>query len=83
MRKTFIGFTLAVVFCVLALLLSTPYAARTAQAAPPPQPDPCQKCLDKLARDFDKCEAKYGVGQRCYDQFNNDVIHCYATVCEQ
>jgi hypothetical protein len=77
MRKTFVSLTLAVVFCVLALVLSTPYTA-TAQ-----QPDPCQKCLEKLARDFDKCEAKYGVSQRCYDQFNNDIINCYATVCEQ
>ena len=82
MRKSFVSLSLAVVFCVLALLLSTPYAARTAEAAPQ-QPDPCQKCLEKLARDFDKCEAKYGVSQRCYDQFNNDVIVCYATVCEQ
>jgi membrane-bound lytic murein transglycosylase B len=82
MRRTFVSLTLAVVFCVLALLLSTPYAVRTAQAAAQ-QPDPCQKCLEKLARDFDKCEEKYGVSQRCYDQFNNDVIVCYATVCEQ
>lgn len=82
MRKTFVSLTLAVVFCALALLLSTPYAARTAKAAPQ-QPDPCQKCLEKLAHDVNKCEEKYGLSERCNDVFNNGIIHCYATVCEQ
>lgn len=82
MRKSFVGLTLAVVFCVLTLVFSPSFATRTATASAQ-QPDPCQKCLEKLARDFDKCEEKYGVSLRCYDQFNNDVIVCYATVCEQ
>jgi hypothetical protein len=65
---------------VLALVFSSPYSSRTVKAD---QPDPCLKCLAKVQRDFEHCEAKYGVGQFCYDQFNNGIVACYATVCEQ
>lgn len=78
--KRLLVLTAMTVLFVLTLALSSPYTSRTVKAD---QPDPCNKCLEKLARDFDKCEAKYGVSQRCYDQFNNDIINCYATVCEQ
>jgi hypothetical protein len=83
MRKTFVSLTLAVVFCALALLLSTPYATRTAKAAPQ-QPDPCLKCLRKVQERSDKCEAKNGgLTQECADEFNQGIVNCYATVCEQ
>jgi hypothetical protein len=65
---------------VLALVFSSPYSATTVKAQPP---DPCVKCQEKVQRDFEKCEAKYGVSQFCYDEFNNGIIACYATVCEQ
>jgi hypothetical protein len=73
-------FTATLVLFVLALVFSSPYSARTVKAD---QPDPCVKCLQKLERDFEHCEAKYGVGQYCYDLLNNGIIECYATVCEQ
>jgi hypothetical protein len=77
MRKTFVCLTLAVIFCALALLLSTPYAAAQ-------QPDPCVKCLRKVEHRFEKCETQHGgPAQECYDGFNQDIVDCYATVCEQ
>ena len=69
MRKTFVSLTLAVFSVCSRSCLFDALRARTAKAATAQQPDPCQKCLEKLARDFDKCEEKYGVSQRCYDQF--------------
>jgi hypothetical protein len=67
------------VVLMLTLAFSTPSHSGAVNAAN----DKCTTCLEKIERDFEKCEAKYGVGQFCYDQFNNDIIHCYATVCEQ
>jgi hypothetical protein len=82
MRKTFVSLTLAVIFCALALLLSTPYAGRTAQAAQ--EPDPCVECQAQVQRRLEKCEAKAGgPTTKCYDQFNKGIVECYATVCEQ
>ncbi|HEX8633920.1 MAG TPA: hypothetical protein VF703_07185 [Pyrinomonadaceae bacterium] len=85
MRKTFASLTLALIFCALALLLSTPpYAGRTAHAAQQ-QPDPCVKCLHKVEQRLDKCIEKSGgvFTQECADNFNLDIVECYATVCEQ
>ena len=83
MRKKLVSLTLAVVFCLLALVLSTPYTARTATAAPQ-QPDPCVKCQRKVQQRLEKCEAKSGGPTlACYDEFNQGIIDCYATVCEQ
>jgi hypothetical protein len=73
-------FTITLVLFVLALVFSSPFSAGTVKAD---QPDPCVKCQEKVQRDFEHCEAKYGVSQFCYDQFNNGIIACYATVCEQ
>ena len=82
MRKTFACLTLAVVFCALALLLSTPDAGRTAHAAR--QTDACEDCLAAVQRRLDRCEARNGgPAQKCYEQFNKGIVECYATVCEQ
>jgi hypothetical protein len=82
MRNTFACLTLAVIFCALALLLSTPYAGRTAHAAQ--QPDPCVRCQSKVQERLDKCEAQHGgPAQECYDEYNQGIVNCYATVCEQ
>ena len=81
MRKTFVCLTLSIIFCVLAIVLSTPYATRTASAQ---QPDPCNKCVAKVQQRLDKCEARSGgPTQACYDQYNQGISDCYATVCEQ
>ncbi|MCA1564179.1 MAG: hypothetical protein LC803_00705 [Acidobacteria bacterium] len=82
MRKTFACLTLAVIFCALALLLSTPYAGRTAHAAQ--EPTSCEECLAAVEARLQRCEAKHGgPAQKCYDQFNKGIVECYATVCEQ
>lgn len=82
MRKTFVSLTLAVIFCVLALLLSTPYASRTVKAAQ--QFDACEDCLAQVQQRLERCEAKAGgPAQKCYEQFNKGIVECYATVCEQ
>lgn len=81
MRKSF-ALSLTLVFFVLALVFSTPYTSRTVKAVAPP--DPCEKCLAKLEKKFEKCEAQHGgPSQECYDLFNQGIIDCYATVCEQ
>jgi hypothetical protein len=82
MRKTFACLTLAVIFCALALLLSTPYAGRTVHAAQ--QADACEECQAQVQRRLERCEAKAGgPAQKCYNQFNKGIVECYATVCEQ
>ncbi len=77
MRKTFVSLTLAIAFCLLALVLSTPLAAGQ-------QPDPCVKCQGKVQQRLEKCEAKSGGPTlACYDEYNQGIVDCYATVCEQ
>ena len=74
-------FTITLVLFVFALVFSSPFSARTVKAD---QPDPCVKCLEKLQRETDRCYARYGeTSLICADVFNNGIIECYATVCEQ
>ena len=63
-----------------ALAFSSPSGSSVARAD---QPDPCVKCQIKVQHEFEKCEAKFGVSQFCYDQFNQGIVDCFATVCEQ
>jgi hypothetical protein len=80
MRRPF-ALAATLVLFVLALAFSLPYSTRTAKAAPP---DKCVKCQVKVQRDLEKCEAQHGgPAQECYDQFNQGIVDCYATVCEQ
>jgi hypothetical protein len=82
MKKTFACLTLALIFCALALLLSTPYAGRAAHAAQ--LPTACEECQAAVQRRLERCEAKNGgPAQKCYEQFNKGIVECYATVCEQ
>ncbi|MGB9178872.1 MAG: hypothetical protein WCB68_06435 [Pyrinomonadaceae bacterium] len=81
MRRFFV-FSVTLVFFALALIFSSPYTSRTVQAVS--KIDPCEKCLAKVEKKFEKCEAKHGgPSQECYDLFNQGIIDCYATVCEQ
>lgn len=80
MKTSFILAAVLFLF-TLALVFSSPSSSRSVKAAPP---DPCTKCLGKVQRDLDKCEAQSGgPTQACYDQFNQGIVDCYATVCEQ
>ena len=80
MKRSFV-LTATVVLFVLALVFSSPYSSGTVKAD---QPDPCLKCLRKLQHDVEKCYDQYGeTSLICADVFNNGIIECYATVCEQ
>lgn len=73
----------ALVFFTLALLLSSPSGSSTA-GAKDLKKDKCDECLQKLAADQEKCAAKHGENsQTCADEFNQGIIDCFATVCEQ
>jgi hypothetical protein len=75
-------FVLAAALLLFALAtLSTPNNSRTASAIPP---DKCNKCVAKVQKNLEQCEAQSGgPTQECYDQFNQGIVDCYATVCEQ
>ncbi len=80
MRRTLVYLSSLVVF-VLVLVFSTPSTSRTALAQ---SGDKCNDCLIKIGRKFDQCQKAHGVDDAsCYEDQNKDVIHCYATVCEQ
>ena len=80
MKRSFILPALLFLFA-LAVLFSSPSSSPVVKAAPP---DPCTKCVAKVQRDFEKCEARAGgPTQECYDNFNLGIVDCYATVCEQ
>jgi hypothetical protein len=72
--------TATLILFVFALVFSSPYRSAVVHAE---QPDPCVKCQQKVQHEFEKCEARFGVSQFCYDQFNQGIVDCYATVCEQ
>jgi len=67
------------VFFVLALGFVSTFTSRTVKAI-----DPCEECMVAVQAQFEACEAANGgPSQFCYDQFNQGVVFCYATVCEQ
>lgn len=81
MRRSLV-LSVTLLFFALALVFSTPHTSRTAQAVT--QPDACDKCVAKVQKRLDKCEAQHGgPAQECYDEFNQGIVYCYATVCEQ
>lgn len=82
MRRTYAYLCASLLIFMLALVAFSPYSSRTAKAAQ--QGDPCSDCLEKIAKHYNNCIAVHGESdQRCNDKFNEDIIHCYATVCEQ
>jgi hypothetical protein len=80
MKRSFV-LAAALLLSGLALTFSTPYNNRAVNAAPL---NKCDKCVAKVQRTLDRCEARSGgPTQACYDQYNAGISHCYATVCEQ
>jgi hypothetical protein len=69
---------LTLVLFALAIMFFSTLTSRTVKAE-----DPCVECMIVVQKQFEACEAVLGPSQQCYDQFNNGVIFCYATVCEQ
>jgi hypothetical protein len=79
MRRPFSYFSAALISCVLALVFSSPHISRTVKAM-----DACDVCVGQVQQTLDACEAQNGgPSQFCYDQYNQGIVHCYATVCEQ
>lgn len=82
MRRRLTYLSTSLTFCLLLLMLSIPYNARTAKAA-----DPVEKCNDCLARigaRFQQCQAVFGdLEARCYEEINQETINCYRNFCEQ
>ncbi|HEY0406698.1 MAG TPA: hypothetical protein VGC89_13285 [Pyrinomonadaceae bacterium] len=71
-----------VIACGLAFALSTPVALRVVKASDLQQQ--CDDCTIRNARQFDQCLAVHGeTYQRCYDDYNEGVVHCFAHFCEQ
>ena len=64
--------------CVLALVLSSSSTTRTAKAQ-----DPCVICLGKVQTLYEACADLYGENEYCANVFNDAIVFCYATVCEQ
>ena len=80
MRRIFAYFTAALIACVLALTLSTPMAVRTVKASD--LQEKCDDCSIRNYRQFEHCVAVTN-DQRCYDQYNEGVVHCFRHFCEQ
>jgi hypothetical protein len=79
MKRILSSVSAALVFfaVVFALTLQT----RTASAGD--INERCNDCLAKTQRDYERCQEKYGFDNRCDDQFNKDIVHCYRNFCEQ
>ena len=74
----------AVPFAALALLLALclPGPARMVRAAD--INERCNDCQLRTEQHFEQCQATFGTEeQRCYDQFNRDIVNCYREFCEQ
>lgn len=79
MKRTF-ACLFALIACVLALALSTPTAIRTVKASD--LQEKCDDCSIRNYRQFEHCVA-VNDSQRCYDQYNEGVVHCFRNFCEQ
>lgn len=72
-------FTLFVLVAALAVVSSAPDSTtRTAKAL-----DPCDECNGKVGALYNACADLYGETAYCGDIYNDGVVFCYATVCEQ
>ena len=56
----------------------TSSTTRTAKAR-----DACTECLGKVQALYEACSDLYGETAYCGDIFNDAIVYCYATVCEQ
>ena len=79
MKRTFV-YLFALIVCVLSLTLSTPTTVRTVKAAD--LQEKCDDCNIRNNRQFEQCVAITN-DQRCYDQYNEGVVHCFRHFCEQ
>jgi hypothetical protein len=81
MRRILSPLTAALAFVALVLALTLAGPARPAKAGD--IHERCNHCIEKAAQDYERCQAKYGLDNRCDDEFNKDIVHCYRNFCEQ
>jgi hypothetical protein len=82
MRRFLTSLSAALLFVALALVLFQPYTTRTAKAAD--INEKCNECTVRNVQRYEQCIAIHGeTDQRCGEQYNQGVIHCYRNFCEQ
>ena len=81
MRRFLQSLSAALLFVALALVLFQPYPTRTARAAD--LQDKCNDCLQRTQRQYEQCQAQFGLVERCDNQFNEDIVRCHRNFCEQ
>lgn len=59
-------------------LASSSTTTRTVKAR-----DACGVCQGKVQALYDACANLYGETEYCGNIFNDGIVYCYATVCEQ
>ena len=81
--KRSLVFSSALVFSVLALVMSTPFASRTVRADEL-KTQQCEACFRKVQKDYEKCIKEQGEETPfCGDTvFNPGIVGCFAMGCE-
>ena len=80
MKRIMSSLSAALVFAALAFALTQP--ARTVKAAD--INEKCNDCTIRNFQQFEHCQQIHGQNyQRCYDDYNEGVVHCYRNFCEQ
>ena len=77
MKRTRILVATLILF-VLTIGLTSSSTTRTAKAR-----DACGDCQVKVNALYNACADLYGENAYCGDIFNDGIVYCYATVCEQ
>lgn len=78
MKRTRIFVSTLLLFVLTISLASSSTTTRTAKAL-----DPCTECQVKVNALYNACADLYGENAYCGDIYNDGVVFCYATVCEQ
>jgi hypothetical protein len=72
----------ALVTLTLSLAILSPVTTRTVKADP--SPERCNECQFNVEKRFENCQEVHGLDyQRCYDDFNTGIVHCFRNFCEQ
>lgn len=68
----------------LALLVSALFVVTSSNPPTVGARDACTDCLGKVQALYEACTDLYGeTSYYCGDVFNDAIVYCYATVCEQ
>ena len=78
MKRTRILVATLVLLVLTVALASSSSTTRTAKAR-----DACSVCQGKVQTLYDACADLYGETAYCGDIYNDGIVYCYATVCEQ